>query len=448
MVVQDDAELLFSGPPHVERAIELLDRSGVQAIRLTAGWSQLAPDARSDTKPEFDATDPGAYREEGWKPIDRAVGEARERGMAVIVDIAFWAPVWATDGDAAARPRRGIDAEAFAEFARAVTRRYREDVGTFTLWNEPNHPGFLLPQREGGRSVSPGIYRNMVAAAYPAVKDEAPDSTVLVGGLASHGRRDGIPPLRFLRELACVDGRLRPVTKGDCANFKPIEGDGFAHHPYSTRTRPDQVERSASPDDVPMARIGRLIDTLDRLAAAGRVSPKLRRLYITEYAYESNPPDPGAPFNPARAARMMAFGEALAAREPRVRTFAQFMVRDLPGTVAGGQQVGSLSDWQSGLLFTDRRPKPLAFVLPAPLHVEQVDPQFVRLWGRVRPGHGRRPVRIEASPPGKPWRTLFQGRTDSRGIIEAERPAPAGTSFRIGRRVDGRWVFGPPVRAL
>jgi len=409
MVVQDDAELLFAGEKHAEQAIELLDRSGVRAIRLTAGWSQLAPDARADTKPKFDGTDPSAYQAEGWEPIDHAIREAREREMAVIVDIAFWAPVWATDGDATARPRRGIDAEDFAEFARAVARRYRDEVGTFTLWNEPNHPGFLLPQREGGRNLSPGVYRNMVAAAYPAVKDEAPESTVLVGGLAAHGRRDGIPPLEFLRDLACVDGRLRPVATGECADYRPLQGDGFAHHPYSTRTRPDQVERSASPDDVPIARIRRLIGTLDRLAATGRISPRLRQLYITEYAYESNPPDPGAPFNPERSARMMAFGEALAAREPRVRTFAQFIVRDLPGTEAGGQPVGARPDWQSGLLFADRRPKPLAFVLPAPLHAERVDSQFVRLWGRVRPGEGPRRVRIEASRDGRSWRALVDG---------------------------------------
>ena len=444
MVVQDDAELLFpQRPEHVAQAIELLDDSGVRAIRLTAGWSQLAPAPRSGRKPDFDATDPDAYRAEGWKPIDRAVREARDRDMAVIVDIAFWAPVWATAGDTTPRPRSGIDAKEFALFARAVARRYRDQVGTFTLWNEPNHPGFLLPQRDAA-----AIYRKMVASAYPAVKDEAPDSTVLVGGLAAHGRRNGTPPLRFLRELACVDDRLRPVATGDCAGFKPIQGDGFAHHPYSTRTRPDGVERSASPDDVPLARMARLIGTLDRLAGAGRISPKLRNVYITEYAYESNPPDPGARFNPGQAARMMAFGEALAAREPRVRTFAQFIVRDLPGTGAGGQRVGALPDWQSGLLFTDRTPKPLASVLPAPLHAEQVDPQFVRLWGRVRPGAGRRPVRIDAAPPASPWRVLFQGRTDSHGLVEAERPAPAGTAFRIGRRVNGRWVFGPPVKAL
>ena len=71
------------------------------------------------------------------------------------MDIAFWAPVWATAGDATEHPRRGIDAGEFAEFARAVARRYADEVGTFTLWNEPNHPGFLLPQRRARANVSP-----------------------------------------------------------------------------------------------------------------------------------------------------------------------------------------------------------------------------------------------------------------------------------------------------
>ena len=256
MVVQDDAELLFAGPARAKRAMDLLDRSGVRAVRLTASWSQLAPRARSATKPRFDARDPGEYRAKGWAPIDRAVRLASDRGMAAMIDIAFWAPVWATAGDRSERPRAGIDPREYAGFARAVTRRYGDDVHTFTLWNEPNHPGFLAPQRRARRAVSPHLYRRMVAAAHPAVKDEQPDAVVLVGGLAAHGRAGGVPPLEFLRDLACVDRRLRPVETGECADFRPIPGDGFAHHPYSTRTRPDTVERSASPDDVPLARIG------------------------------------------------------------------------------------------------------------------------------------------------------------------------------------------------
>lgn len=446
LIVQDDAALLFAGPARAEQAIELLDRSGVRAVRLTAGWVQLAPSPRATRKPRFDASDPGAYRAEGWQPIDRAVRLARRAGMAVMVDIGFWAPVWATDGDTSERPKLGIDPREYGEFARAVARRYADDVSTFTLWNEPNHSGFFGPQRRGRRLASPHLYRRMVAAAYPAVKDEAPRSVVLVGGLASHGRRHGIPPLEFLRELACVDRRLRPIATGECARFRPIPGDGFAYHPFSTNTRPDAVERVAQADDVPLARIGRLADLLGRLAAGGRISARLRDIYLTEYGYETNPPDHGARYSPEQAARMVAFGEALAAREPRVRTFAQFMVRDLPG--ATGPPAGKLPDWQSGLLFADWRPKPLAFVLPAPLHVERVDSQFVRLWGRVRPGTGRRRIRIEAARRGGPWRALLDGRTDPRGVVEAEEPARRGTVFRIGRREGGRWVYGPAVKPL
>jgi hypothetical protein len=448
LVVQDDAALLFRSDREVERSMDLLHQTGVRAVRITAGWSQLAPAARSLTKPKFDATDPADYRAEAWAPIDRAVRLARDRHMAAIVDIAFWAPVWATAGDTGARPRRGVNPAEFAAFARAVARRYADEVGTFTLWNEPNHPGFLQPQRAGGRVASAALYRQMVTAAYPLVKKEAPESVVLVGGLAAHGRRNGVPPLEFLRDLACVDRSLRPIAGGPCVGFKPIPGDGFAHHPYSTRTRPDRVERSGSPDDVPLARVGRLAALLDRLAAVGRISPKLRQIWITEYGYETNPPDRGAPYSPARAARMMSYAEALAAREPRVRTFAQFLVRDLAGTGGGSQRVGELPDWQSGLLFADGRPKPLTFVLPAPLHAERVDSQFVRLWGRVRPGSGRRRVRIEASRRGGPWRALFDGRTDGHGVVEAEQPARPGTLFRIARREGDRWVYGPPVDAL
>ena len=447
MVVQDDAAILYGGPQRAERAMDLLDRSGVTAVRLTAGWSKLAPAERSTVKPRFDARDPDAYRAEGWARIDHAVRLARDRGMVPMIDIAFWAPVWATAGDRRERARTGLDPREFADFARAVARRYGDEVKTFTLWNEPNHPGFLEPQREGRRAVSPGLYRRMVAAAYPAVKEERPDSAVLVGGLASHGRTNGVAPLEFLRDLACVDRRLRPVATGDCADFGPIPGDGFAHHPYSTRTRPDAVERSASRDDVPLARIGRLTSILERLAASGRIAPALRDVYITEYGYESNPPDPGAPYTPERAARMMAFAEALAAREPRVRSFAQFLVRDLPGSV-GGQRVGALSDWQSGLETGAGQPKPMAAVLPAPLHVERVDASFVRVWGRVRPGAGRRRVRIESARAPGPWRAVLDGHTDGRGVVEQELQAPGGTVFRIARREAGRWVYGPPVDVL
>jgi len=283
-----------------------------------------------------------------------------------------------------------------------------------------------------------------VEAAYPAVKAVQPDALVLVGGLAAYGRRGGVAPLRFVRELACVDARLRPLRRPECARFRRVAGDGFAYHPYSTRTLPDQVEHDAEPDDAPLARIGSVAALLDRLAAAGRVDPHLREVYLTEYGYETNPPDPGAPFDPPRAARMSSWAEAIAAREPRVRTVAQFLVRDLPGR-AGAQREGRLSDWQSGLLFGDGRPKPLASVLPAPLHARPGPRGRVRVWGRVRPGEGRRRVRVETMEPGGRTRVAFEGRTDRRGVLERTVPGGPTTLLRISRRSGDRWVRGPLV---
>ena len=110
--------------------------------------------------------------------------------------------------------------------------------------------------------------------------------------------------------------------------------------------------------------------------------------------------------------------------------------------------MGELPDWQSGLLFADRRPKPLAAVLPAPLHAERVDSQFVRLWGRVRPG--RAGAGCGSRPPARtgPWRALVDGRTDRRGVVEAEEPARPGHEVQDREARGGRWVYGPPVREL
>ena len=462
LVVQDDAELLYQSAERVSAALDLLDQAGVRAVRLTAGWSVLAPRPRAARPPRFHSTDPSAYDAAGWARLDRAVRGARERGMAVIIDVAFWAPVWATAGDASKRPRVGVDPARLARFATAVARRYDGDfeppggggrlpaVRAFTIWNEPNLPDFLGPQWRDPATrrlpASPHLYRHMVAAAYPAIKAVQPRSTVLVGGLAAYGRA-GVPPLRFVRELACVDAQLRPLGRPECAGFRRVPGDGFAYHPYSTRTFPNHAERTATGDDAPLARLGELSRLLDALVAGGRLDPRLRDVYLTEYGYETNPPDPGAPFDPGRAARMSSWAEALAARVPAVRTVAQFLVRDLPGR-AGAQREGGLSDWQSGFVFLDGRPKPLAAALPAPLHAERAPGGAVRLWGRVRPGRGRRPVRIEAIVPGRRARVAFRGETDERGILEHTLRARSGTLFRIARRVDGRWVPGPPVDAI
>jgi hypothetical protein len=416
-VIQDDAQFLHRSDDEVRASMQQVKSLGIDRVRLTAGWSTIAPDANSPQRPSFDDTDPGAYPPAGWARLDRAVRMAHEAGLEIDIDIAFWAPRWATQDPPAAlsQLRNYIDPALYAHFSQAIARRYSgtfvpgvagrpvapsapspdgslfDDffgsepvdvpapsvaaaplpaVSMFTIWNEPNHPGFIEPQwiqtPAGWVPSSPAIYRAMVQAAYPAIKAAAPGSRVLIGGTSSTGSsvpgRGGVAPLRFLRALACVDSQLQPIATGTCASFKPLPGDGWAHHPYSLRTTPDHMP--VNPDNLPVAAIGRLTSTLRTLVSIGRISPAVADVYLTEYGYETNPPDTHAPFSPAEQPALLAWARYIATRDPAVKMWPQFLLRDLP-MGSGPRSISSKGatttrDWQSGLFYADGTPKPAA----------------------------------------------------------------------------------------
>jgi hypothetical protein len=60
-VLQDDAVLLHSDDAGVRAALAQIKSLGVDRVRLTAGWSVIAPKPGSDQPPDFDAGDPAAY---------------------------------------------------------------------------------------------------------------------------------------------------------------------------------------------------------------------------------------------------------------------------------------------------------------------------------------------------------------------------------------------------
>ncbi|MEX2195718.1 MAG: hypothetical protein WD844_10580 [Thermoleophilaceae bacterium] len=470
-IVQDDAALMHQTDDQVRANMERLKSLGVDRVRLTAGWSVLAPNADSPTRPDFDASDPNAYPDTWgfWKALDRAVVMANEAGLQTMIDIAFWAPLWATQGDPNdGRAKWNINPAEFAEFTKAVVRRYNGDfvpqapetetddqaqapepepepsrdqdflqqlfgpwfgqqqapqqrsarerqapraaaplpkVSWWTVWNEPNHPGFIQPQWErtsdGWRPKSPHIYRKLVEVAYPAIKGIQPDSLVLVGATSSTGatsprsEQSGTAPLLFIRELACVDEDLEPISRGDCANYTPLQGDGFSHHPYSLMHRPDYRD-PRHPDNLPIGALDRLTKTLDKLVKMRRISPRIRDVYLTEFGYETNPPDPDKPWTPAQQALYLNWSEYLAWSNKRVRSWPQFLLRDMgrvsaEATARGKREWG---DWQSGLLFEDGTAKPSATSFKLALFAEcQWSRKRVRAGGRTRSGRVRTKLR-------------------------------------------------------
>jgi hypothetical protein len=371
-ILQDDAELLHRSTARVRADMRTLRRLGVDWVRLTAGWSVIAPAPGARRAPHFDATDPAAYPPGAWAQLDRAVRLARAAGLQVLIDIAFWAPRWATSAPSRPRDRQrtGIDPAAYGRFAKAVARRYSGDYGdipgaiAFSVWNEPNFGAFLLPQwvRRGSALyvASAHRYRAMLYAAVPAIRQEAPAALVLIGGLAATALGSGpptsrgVPPLQFLRELACVDQRLQPLDRPECRDFKGLPGDAFSLHPYSTGMAPWQHD--PDPDDVPVADLHRLTRLLARLHRQGRTESALPVL-LTEYGYETNPPDPTQTVSPAQQARYLVAAQRIARATPGVRGWPQILLRDL-GPVAGARGRARWSDFQTGLLYADGQPKP------------------------------------------------------------------------------------------
>jgi len=425
-VIQDDALLLHRDPAAVRATARRMKTLGVDRVRITAGWSALAPSPTRKSKPRFDATNSLEYPERPWQQLDTAVKEVRAAGMDVMIDVAFFAPRWAVRrGMRGERQRWRPKWQEFGQFALAVSRRYSGGwpdpadpqqklpvVRLWTTWNEPNHPVFLMPQWKRGPKgtrlpASPHIYRNLHNAAYRSIKAVDRRNRVLIGGLAADGSRGkGIAPLKFVRELACVDANLAPLKRRACHDFKPLEADGFAHHPYTLGTTP--AASSPNSDDVKLGDLDRLTKLLRQLRSDGRIARSLP-LYITEYGYETNPPDPVRGVSPRTQARYIGLSTFIAWRNPELRSFAQFLLNDIeppPGTKGG--------DYQTGLYYPDGSAKPAvqAFKLPIWAVVRPVfrssRTKRVFIFGQVRPGRDkRRRVAIELLDKEGDWRELY-----------------------------------------
>jgi len=289
-------------------------------------------------------------------------------------------------------------------------------VRLWVPWNEPNQPAFLMPQwrrdKRGLRPESPHAYRRLYQAAYAAIKGVDPADQVLLGNTAPSAPRSagdpahsGVPPLAFLRALACVDGSLRPLRVPECRGFTPIAADGYAHHPYSRTSAPNASD--ADPDDAPLADTDRLEALLDQLGQRGRIAPGLP-LYLNEYGYETSPPDPTAPFSPDQQAQWMGESTWMAYSDPRVRMFAQFGLRDIDPSESGAAPGTKAywANWQGGLFTADGQPKPAApaFKLPFWAQVEPApgNPSLsaVLLFGQARGARGPQVVHVERKDPG------------------------------------------------
>jgi hypothetical protein len=341
----DDAQILWGNP---DKVFPLLKSLNTQLIRVNLYWGGPNGVAKrrpaSPTNPNDSAYD--------WATYDRTVQYASQYGIKVVFSI-VGTPAWANGGGAPnVAPKNALDLGKFAEAA--ATRysglipgpdgRLLPAVRSWLVWNEPNNPLFLSPQyrKVGGKWViqSAVDYAKMCNAVAVAVHGTAGGTGKVACGVTGPrgnndpgGDRPSVSPLAFLRAMAAAGAK----------GF-----DAYAQHPYygtpkeTPSTSPPAIG-GAKPTAVTLGNFNALVQELTRLYGAKM------RIWITEYGYQTNPPDLQFGVSYAKQALYLTQAYALAKANPRVDMFLWFLITDEP----------ALDRWQSGLFTASGKKKPI-----------------------------------------------------------------------------------------
>ena len=251
----DDA-WLANGPGTVEDRVTTLDGLGVQVVRFTLRWDQIAP-----TEPANPERPAG--RRLRLVDVDRVLDALHSRGIDVVLQL---------DGAPVVGERRQA-VELRADSGRVVRRlrdrgRARVPLGPEVPDLERAEPGALAPPDLGVRSTS----TRLLNPAYAAIHAVIPGAKVAGGGHRA-ARLDRRRLAARLDRPACT----RRTRASTCTHTTRIRSTRSAR-PRCTR------QRAATCTTVTMATLSRL----ERLVA--RNFPRAR-IWLTEYGYQSNPPD-------------------------------------------------------------------------------------------------------------------------------------------------------------
>jgi hypothetical protein len=389
--ITDDA-WLQSGPGTLEARLARLHALGVKVVRFTLNWNLIAP-ARPDSPadPEDASYD--------WSKVDPVLAGLHSHGMTVVMQL-NGAPTWANGG----RPANyaPTSAATFRDFATAAATRYSW-VKRWLIWNEPNQMRWLRP-------TSALVYTTrLLNPAYLAIHRVIPGVQVAGGGTAPRGSSGGVSPVAWLTGMRAAHARL----------------DAYAHNPYPLDPKRESPFRGGCRNCTTIT-----MATLDKLVSLVSRNFPRARIWLTEYGYQSDPPDRLLGVSPALQARYVGEGSYVAYRTARVDLLIQFLVRDEP----------NLARFQSGVLTLAGKAKPAYSAYQLPLAETARTGSRTALWGQLRaPGAGGS-ARIERRSGGA-WRTVAALRPGAGRFFRWNGTLPRGTQVRL--RAGG--IAGPAI---
>jgi hypothetical protein len=318
----------------------LLQRLHVKVLRMDMPWYQIA--TKRPAHP-MDPNDP-AYN---WGQYDTFVQNAHKSKIQVIFEI-WGTPRWANGGKKPNRaPKKGLDLQRFAyAAAKRYSGSFTPEGGTTKLpsvrrwlaWNEPNSPVFLQPQwlhtKKRNIPVAAQAYVHICTAIHTGVHATHLKETVACGGTDPNGNnkarssRPSITPLTFLAALKKY-------------HLKASSFDVYDHHPYYGSKKQTPTTKVRGTSSVRLENIGLLTRLLTKLYGK-------KNIWITEYGYQTNPPDKLFGVSYKNQAKYLKQAFAIARKNPRITLMCWFLLRD----------ESRLAGWQSGLITAGGKFKP------------------------------------------------------------------------------------------
>jgi hypothetical protein len=216
-----------------DRSLDLIEEAGFVYVRQEFPWEDIEihgkgdfEDRRNDLDGDGDVDAVSA-----WAKYDDIVAGAGQRNIQIIARLGN-PPSWTralTDTIGTNAPPD--DFGDFADFATVVAERYRDDIGYYQIWNEPNGN-----EEWGLQDVDPEGYTELLCLAYDRIKAVDPDAVILAGALTPTVAMDG----RNLNDLIYLE-RMYAAGAGACFDVMSAQGYGLWSGPTDKRLRPSVI---------------------------------------------------------------------------------------------------------------------------------------------------------------------------------------------------------------
>jgi hypothetical protein len=387
--------------------------TGAKIVQIEVDWTSIEPTAPA---PGVNAANP-AGAQYTFGSLDSEVEEIVSSGLQpvfLVTDAPQWAQ--ASGGTATEYVSGGYkpNAAAFGALGKALATRYSGSypnplvpgtnlphVRYMQAWGEANTDFHLSPQwtKIGGHTVNTGaiIYRGLLNAFYAGVKAGDGSDVVIATGLEGYGDAPftGLQrthPVTFLENLLCLNTALKRLKcAGGSAHFDVLAAD-----PYEVSA---PTTHAANKFDASAPDLARLTTVTKAALKRGTLLPhKTKPLWVTEFGYDSNPPNPSA-VSTATQAKWLEEGFYIFWHEG-VSAAMWYLVRD--------QTPPYNVNYFSGVYFRNGTPKPSYTAYSFPFVIMTTTGKAAQAWG-VAPVGGTVKVQFKSHSGWKTIRSVHAG---------------------------------------